>query len=107
MKFHPNKCKVLPVSILREDCLPLPFCTFQYNLSGVSLDMANKHTDLGVIVASNLSWTHQADALYMKASSRLGLVKRGSHFEQNQNRKKGLYLSIIRSQFEHCSTTWY
>ena len=36
----------------------------------------------------------------------LGLIKRTCHFLVNSKRKRTLYLSIVRSQFEHCSIIW-
>ena len=36
----------------------------------------------------------------------LGLIKRTSHFIMHSRRKRTLYLSMVRSQFEHCSVIW-
>ena len=36
----------------------------------------------------------------------LGLTKRTCHFLINSNRKCTLYLTLVRSQFEHCSAIW-
>ena len=36
----------------------------------------------------------------------LGLIKRSSNFIMHSRRKRTLYLSMFRSQFEHCSVIW-
>ena len=35
-----------------------------------------------------------------------GLTKRTCHFLINSKRKRTLYLTMVRSQFEHCSAIW-
>ena len=36
----------------------------------------------------------------------LNLVKRTCHFTINKDQKRVLYLTLVRSQFEHCSVVW-
>ena len=36
----------------------------------------------------------------------LGLIKRTCHFLVHSKRKRTLYLTMVRSQFEHCSIIW-
>ena len=43
---------------------------------------------------------------YTKASQQFGLTKRTCHFVKDFRRRRALYLSLIRSQFEHCSPIW-
>ena len=108
MKFHPNKCKVLavtgrmPVSLLSE----LPFYDFFYNLGGVSLDYVDAEKDLGVVVTASFDWAEQCQKVYSKANQKLGLLRRSCHFVIDENRKRVLYLTLVRSQFEHCSIIW-
>ena len=112
MKFHPKKCKVVPVSPpgkglqdLFNKIFPLRK-TFFYKLDGSELEYVNEEKDLGVIVTSNFSWEQQVDALFNKASSRLGLLKRTMHFVKCQKQRRAFYLAIVRSQFEHCVQVW-
>lgn len=109
MNFHPQKCKVLTIS--RQDDKPawatiFPFLKFYYFLNGTDLEFVESEKDLGVIVTSKLSWREQCLALYSKASSRLGLLKRVCHFVKCSKQKRVLYLSLVRSIFEHCVTVW-
>ena len=36
----------------------------------------------------------------------LGITKRICHFITDANKRRSLYLSLVRSQFEHCSIIW-
>ena len=62
--------------------------------------------DLGVLVCGNFSWNDQAHAIYSKATSRFGLLKRTLHFVKCPKQKRAFYLAIVRSQFEHCLQVW-
>ena len=109
MKFHPLKCKVLRVTLNHiEDyrTIPLPYCIFNYSLNGNFLDFVDSEKDLGVLITTKLSWNDQCLALYSKASSRLGLVKRTCHFVNCPRQKRVLYLSLVRSIFDHASIVW-
>ena len=112
MKFHPQKCKVVPVTPpgkglkdLFNKIFPLRK-TFFYKLAGSELEYVQEEKDLGVIVTSNFMWDRQVEALLSKASSRLGLLKRTIHFIKCQKQKRAFYLAIVRSQFEHCVQVW-
>ena len=109
MNFHPDKCKVLSVSFLRE-VHHLPFMSFFYTLDGTDgteLEYIQSEKDLGIVISGRLSWTAQIDALYSKASSRLGLVKRACHFVNVEKQRRVLYLSLVRSIFDHGSVIWH
>ena len=109
MTFHPDKCKVLPVTleVPKYWQLNLPFLSeFSYCLNGAILEHVKSQKDLGVYVTSRLSWSDQCAALRSKASSRLGLLKRTCHFVDNAKQRRTLYLAMVRSQFEHCSVVW-
>ena len=36
----------------------------------------------------------------------LGIAKRACYFITDNNKRRSLYLSLVRSQFEHCSIIW-
>ena len=114
MKFHPQKCKVLSVCN-RESPLTersslgifiFPFIRFHYHLGGVPLEYADSEKDLGILVNPNFNFSDQHDALLSKANQKFGLLKRTCHFVNDIKRKRALYLSLVRSQFEHCSPVW-
>ena len=109
MKFHPLKCKVLRVSLAKLEnnlSLSLPFCAFNYSMNDVLLDFVSSEKDLGILINTKLSWHEQHLALYSKSSSRLGLVKRSCHFVVCLRQKRAIYLSLVRSLYEHLSPVW-
>ena len=99
MKFHPGKCKVISVlSRASEQHMELwsmlPFQLFLYTLNGHILDFSESEKDLGVVVKPDLSWDENLHALYQKASSRLGLMKRILHFLEDPKQKRAFYLAL-------------
>ena len=107
MRFHPDKCKVLSVSLHINPWMDvLPFSRFSYSLGNSLLDYVSSERDLGVLVTTRLSWNEQQTIILSKASQMLGLTKRTCHFVHDTKRKWALYLAIVRSLFEHCSTIW-
>ena len=109
MKFHPQKCKVLIVTLQSLNTIwdiVFPFQTYYYHLNGTVLEFTSNEVDLGVMITTRLSWRDQCLALFSKASSRLGLLKRVCHFVNSQKQKRILYLALVRSQFEHCGSIW-
>ena len=111
MRFHPDKCKVLSVTLQRGSnnsklLEALPFSKFMYRLGNVPLEFVNSEKDLGVHINRSLTWTDHCNYLYSKASRNLGLLRRTCHFVTNTRQRRNLYLALVRSQFEHCSSVW-
>ena len=100
--FHPSKCKVLSVSLRRFMYNILPFDRFSYELGDCILDYVEEEKDLGIKVTSKLNWEHQQQYIISKASRQLGLLRRSCHFIKNCTQKRSLYITIVRSLFEHC-----
>ncbi len=107
MNFHPLKCKVVSVSHRLPPLLGiLPCIQYIYYLGENPLDYPDCEKDLGVDINTKLNFNGQCEKLYSKASQFLGLAKRTCHFVKDIKRRRALYLSLIRSQFEHCSPIW-
>jgi hypothetical protein len=53
-----------------------------------------------------LAYSSQADALYGKANQKFGMLKRNCHFINDLNKRRVLYLTLVRSIFEHCPIIW-
>jgi hypothetical protein len=114
MKFHPQKCKVVPIGYSYthkemvdyfEKNFPVQQI-YMYRLGETELEYVKEEKDLGVIVTSNFSWDRHVETLVNKASSRLGLLKRTLHFVKSKEQKRSFYLAVVRSQFEHCVQIW-
>jgi len=107
MKFHPDKCKVL--AILKRwspfDGI-LPFTRYIYSMGQTLLEYTDSEKDLGIIMTSSLNFNSQADALYGKANQKFGMLKRNCHFVNDLNKRRVLYLTLVRSIFEHCPIIW-
>ena len=107
MKFHPSKCKTLMVSRSKMPLLDiLPFIQFHYSMGNNLIDYCETEKDLGININGTLNFTYHSDTLYSKANQRFGLLKRTCHFIQNTDRKRALYLTMVRSLFEHCPYVW-
>ena len=102
MKFHPSKCKVLPIFLRSNQSFP----SFTYHLNNSPLNFVDVETDLGVDITPRLSWSSQCDRLYNKACQQLGIVRRNGHIVTDPKCRRALYLSLVRSQFENCSIVW-
>ena len=109
MKFHPLKCKVVSVANRPPPLLDvLPNIQYFYTLGDIDtiIDYADGERDLGVDINVRLNYSEQCDRLIAKANQQFGLTKRTCFFVNDFRRKRTLYLSLIRSQFEHCSVIW-
>ena len=106
MTFYPSKCKVLSVSLRRFMYNMLPFDRFSYETGDCILYYVEEEKDLGRIVTSKLNWEHQQQCIISKASRQLGLLRRSCHFIENCTQKRSLYITIVRSLFEHCGEIW-
>ena len=100
INFHPKKCKVLAVTNKR-----LKY-EHSYTLNGTLLDCVESERDLGVLTNGRLNWNAHCEVLARKANQRLGFVRRTCHFIMSSQQRRVLYLSLIRSLFEHCSPVW-
>ena len=107
MSFHPDKCKALIIHDNRPDFVKeLPFAHQYYNINGNTIAFSENERDLGVIVSSNFKWNEQHDKILKKAHQMLGFTKRTCHFIIDVRKRRSLYLSLVRSNFEHGSIIW-
>ena len=106
MKFHPQKCKVVSICNRPSPLGMLPFVVFHYSLGVDILSYVDCEKDLGVHVNPSFNFSDHCEHLISKASQQFGLVKRTCHFVKDIRRKRVLYLTLVRSQFEHCSPVW-
>ena len=101
MIFHPDKCKVLAVSNGNSHV-----GDHIYKMADRDIDPTALEKDLGIHVNSKLNWNEHCEIIYSRANQRLGLLKRTCDFVMNRSKRRSLYLSQVRSQFEHCSVVW-
>ena len=107
MKFHPSKCKVLMISRFNPPLLDvLPCVQFFYSMGKSLLDYTESEKDLGIYMNRTQNFTEHTDYLYSRANQRLGLLKRSCHFVDSTPKRRILYLTKVRSIFEHCPVVW-
>ena len=83
-----------------------PFVAFHYHLAENLLSYADNERDLGVHVNKSFHFNEHCEKLLTKANQQLGILKRTCHLVTNKNMRRVLYLTLVRSQFEHCSPIW-
>ena len=106
MRFYPTKYNILSFSLRTTPNDILPFQKFSYELGNSILDYDDTEKDLGVFLTTKLTWDSHHDFICKKASRQLGLLRRTCHFVKNPNKKRSLYIMIVRSLFEHCGELW-
>ena len=107
MKFNTDKCKVLTVAKSEPMFTnELPFCKYSYILGDKILHYTSCERDLGILINERLDWHEHHDYVLKKGYQMLGMTKRTCHFVFDSGKKRMLYLTLVRSNFEHCSTIW-
>ena len=101
MTFHPDKCKTLAVTNGHR-----PDTDFIYSMSDKAIDYTTLVKDLGIHINGKLNWNEHSEIIYSRANQRLGLLKRTCDFVKNKSKRRALYISMVRSQFEHCAIVW-
>ena len=107
MNFHPSKCKVLSICKVNPPLVDvLPCIQYFYSMGSALLDYLDSEKDLGVWINRTLNFNEQAEFLYSKANQKFGMLKRTCHFVTDTNKRRVLYLTLVRSLFEHCPIVW-
>ena len=55
---------------------------------------------------NTLNFNDHSDSLYSKANQKFGMLKRTCHFVKDTKKRRALYLTLVRSLFEHCPMVW-
>ena len=107
MRFNASKCKVLQIQNIDPLCTrEIPLAKYFYNINNEIIDFTESEKDLGVWVNSKFKWDQHQQNILNKTYQMLGITKRTCHFITDPNKRRSLYLSLVRSQFEHCSIIW-
>ena len=70
------------------------------------LSYADSEKDLGVHMNTNFNFTEHCEKNVMQGQSIIWNPKTYVPLCFDSNRRKILYLILVRSQFEHCSPVW-
>ena len=99
MKFHPDKCNVLPISRSRKTP------EVKYTLHEQNLEQVTETKYLGVTIQSNLEWNKHIDSVCAKANKMLGLLRRNIKIAPIATKELG-YKALVRPVLEYCSCVW-
>ena len=106
MNFNLKKCKVVSIKHRPSPLAMLPFVAYHYHLGENILKYADSERDLGVLINNDFNFNEHQEKLLTLVNQKFGILKRTCHFINNLIRGGILYLSLVRSQFEHCSPVW-
>ena len=107
MKFHANKCKVLSINHFHKNLFSeLPFFLFPYHINNTLLDYCDNEKDLGIVISNRFRFNDHHKEILSKAVNQFNLLRRTCHFIKNKQKRKTLYLNLIKSLFEHGSQIW-
>ena len=102
LSFNTSKSKYMIVS--RKPDPPQPDCQLQ--LSGSLLERVERYKYLGVLIASDLSWSPQVVSVCSKACRVLGLLYTRFYGLASQDTLKHLSLSLVRPHMEYVCQVW-
>ena len=106
INFNLQKCKVVAIKNKPSPLAMLPFVAYHYYLAENLLEYADSEKDLGVYINKDFNFTEHCNSILSKANQQYGLLKRTCNFVNDTRRRRVLYLTLARSQFNHCSTIW-
>ena len=66
----------------------------------------SKQRDLGILIASDLSWSHHYNCITSKAYRSLNLIRCSISAYSPISTKRYLYIYLVRSQLTYCSQIW-
>ena len=70
------------------------------------IDSSLCEKDLVVLVNSNFRWDDHHIEILTKAHQMLGFTKRTHHYISDTMKRRSLYLSLVRSNFDHGTIIW-
>ena len=71
------------------------------------LEFTETEKDLGILIMNRtLNFTEHSNFLYGRANQRFGLLERTCNFVHSIEKRRVLYLTRVRSLFEHCPIIW-
>ena len=77
----------------------------QVNINGTELEVVSKIKLLGVLLDNSLDWKEQVQAVSLKVSRGLGILKHAKKFSPF-SALTSLYTSIVEPHFRYCCSVW-
>ena len=98
--FNEEKYNSLSITRCNEPII------YPYKIKGKQLTSTPTEKDLGIWIASDLTWSKHVLNRCARANKLLGYVKRCSGEISNVRARRSLYLSLVRSVFGYSSQVW-
>ena len=96
---HFNTSKCISLSLNKK-------LSTNYHMANDQLPQQVSHRDLGVLLSSDLSWSHRYDHICANAYKSLGLLCRTFPNCHSIQAKKALYITLVRSKLVYNSQLW-
>ena len=107
MRFHTKKCKVLSINHFNKNLFSeLPFYLYPYHINDILLDYCDEEMNLRIVMTKRFNFNNHRSEILSKAVTKFNLHRRTCHFLRNPQKRRTLYLTLIRSLFEHGSQVW-
>ena len=105
IKFHPNKCKVIPVANKSVDKGTQHYHLYNNDGNIIELEQSDGEKDIGVFVDENLSFNKHIQNQVNKANSIMGLIRRTYTYLDEQSFKY-LFQALVRPHIEYAEAVW-
>ena len=99
--FNTTKCKYMLITRKKRPMHPPAIL-----INGMPIDMVDSYKYLGLLISSDLSWSHHIDSICGKARKILGLLYRRFSHDAEPYALLQLYLSLVRPHLEYRSQVW-
>lgn len=80
--------------------------SYDYRVGSNVIPVSECHSDLGVLLQSNLNWASQYNLMCSKAYKVLNMVRRSFSSSNSVVTRRSLYIALVRSQMSYCSQLW-
>ena len=100
LKFHPDKCKVLPVSNKSITADTVVYSIKTYDAGRTTLETVDPEKDAGVTIDSNLSFANHIKNQVNKANQIVGLTRRSFVYLDNRTFCL-LFKALVRPHLEY------
>ena len=84
----------------------MTFYLFPYELNNIVLDYTDVEKDLGVLTTTKFSFRSHQNCILNKAITQFNMLRRTCHYVNNSKKRRTLYLTLVKSLFNHCSQIW-
>ena len=84
----------------------MPFFLFPCHINESILEYSEKEKDLIIYITNRFTFTNHHNEILNKAIKQFHLLRRTCHFVNNPHQRRTVYLTLIRSLFEHGLQVW-